>query len=369
MLKKSLIIMTLGTLSLNAFAFELTFSRGIPKAQREKLSQDVKVLKSFQMREAADEETLKILDIKNLENATMVKWLADRVQYIVEDKDIEKFKLSASRENFVYPYPGQFPDIDLSGMEMNIEIPLRPVSDDAAGVTVMSNIGTAFYFIGKLSDQLLRLRIRVGLLKFERIDITSPRVGVLQIGEGLFMDRFDFNRENPKALSNSLNRLSTLFHEARHSDGHGAHLGFFHAICPMGHPFAGEAACDKNLNGPYAVGAQVVKEFAKNCVSCNESEIEQMKLSFLDSRSRMITETVTPILTAEQQLELDEIDAAMKELFLRITAVTSEDEAELLILEFIGLNEQREAILANAVSVDVVASPFLDPKPEGSRRK
>lgn len=354
------ILFSLSSLFLSAHAFELTFSRGVPKEQKQKLINDIEVLKNFHFREAPDQESLKLLDVKNLETATMVKWLSDRVQYIVEEKDIEKFRLRASREDFVYPYPGQVPQI---------EIPSRLAANDDQGITVMSNIGTAFYFIGKLSDELLRLKLRVSFFKSEKIDITSPRVGILQIGEGLFLPKLDFNRENPQALSNSINRLSTLFHEARHSDGHGTHLGFFHAPCPSTHPYAGQAACDKNLNGPYAIGAQMLKEFAKNCSDCTEEETEQMKLSFLDSRSRIITETVKPILTTEQQKLLDRIDEALKVLMDKLTSDISDDQAQLLLIEFFGLSQQREALIAQAPSVEVIASPFLDPKPEGMRRR
>lgn len=361
MIKKYFLSFALIALSFQSLAFELTFSRGVPKAHREILKSDMNILKNFTFREVPDAETLRILGVDNLSTPTMVKWLADRVQYVVEERDIEKFKISLSRENFIYPNPGQLPNIDVP--------PAQLLSDASGGVTIMSNLGTAFYFLGKLSNELLRLRIRTGFLKFEKIDITSPRVGILQIGEGLFMERFAFNRENPKAISNGLNRLTTFFHEARHSDGNGKNLGFFHAICPMDHAFAGQAACDKNLNGPYAVGAQMVKEFSKNCFDCNDSEQEQMKLSFLDSRSRIITETRTPVLTATQQAQLKVLESSMVVLIEKITTSTTEREAEMFFLELMNLNNEREAIMAQAISIDVVNAEFLDPTHEGTRRK
>ena len=121
-----------------------------------------------------------------------------------------------------------------------------------------------------------------------RVPITSPRTGIIQIGDGLFHDGF-FREELPKdSVVRKVFRIQTFFHEARHSDGTGKSIGFLHALCPPGHAYAGVNACDRNSNGPYTVGALMIEQLEKACPNCSTLEKETLQMLKLDGRSRII---------------------------------------------------------------------------------
>jgi hypothetical protein len=148
----------------------------------------------------------------------------------------------------------------------------------------MSNLGAGLYLMAKQRQILLAMRRSDGKI----IPVTSPRVGLVQIGEGLFFKKFQVNPEVPGAPANSVSRLSTIFHEARHSDGHGESLSFGHAYCPSGHAYEGYPACDRNLNGPYTIGAQMLKTLTQGCGDCSIKEKTILKAIEADSRSRVL---------------------------------------------------------------------------------
>ena len=163
------------------------------------------------------------------------------------------------------------------------------IDSEEENLTVMTNIGTALYFNGKTKHQLLSFNLATGFLKSSSILINSPRAGIIQIGAGLFDRRFNINNNNIGSVANSINRLGTLFHEARHSDGHGESLGFAHAVCPKGHDLEGLNACDESLNGSYSVGAKAVNEMIDACQDeCSARELEILKLTVLDSYNRVL---------------------------------------------------------------------------------
>ena len=157
-------------------------------------------------------------------------------------------------------------------------------------MTVMSNIGSALYMGGKNKRQIFNMKISRGLMRSaEKVSVISPRAGIIQIGEGLFAPELTINKDAPDAMINSIFRLSTFFHEARHSDGNGTSLAFSHAICPKGHAYEDEAACDESLNGSYTVGAVMLMEMAQGCgENCSEREKEILKVLILDDASRIL---------------------------------------------------------------------------------
>ena len=261
----------------------LIMSSKIPKEQRKILKNDLGQLQNMNFASAADEETLNLMGLDDFNSHSVMAWLNERVSAVIEDTDTDKLKLS-SKAFKDYPQNGE-PNI-----EQALQAP-RGGGSRGGGVTVMSNVGTGLYYAGKSSNQLITIKVKTGFLSSKKLTINSPRTGVIQIGEGLFMRKYLMNKENEGALANSLGRMAVFFHEARHSDGNGKSLGFFHAVCPNGHDFAGAYACDRNLNGPYSIGANMMKEFIKNCESCSVSEKEQMRLRYIDSMNRVLTET------------------------------------------------------------------------------
>ena len=228
----------------------------------------------------ADAEMLRVMGLDKADSSSLSSWLGSRVGYVIsENFDIEK-NLVVVRENVNYPYAGEMPDIDrqssLFGGKLNEE----------RGTTVMSNIGTALYLIGKQESVLAGVK----LPGIGTVAMTSPRVGVVQIGEGLMSEKLMVMQGAKKdSQAHQGMRLSVYFHEARHSDGHGKSLGFVHAICPAGHAFEGAYACDRNLNGPYTVGAFMSKAIAENCgSSCSAHDSEVLSALTADSFDRVI---------------------------------------------------------------------------------
>lgn len=127
--------------------------------------------------------------------------------------------------------------------------------------------------------------------------INSIRIGVLGVSPA-------YNKPN----SNQVERISTLIHEARHSDcikpfnqselstiaaggkTNNYNCGFLHTICPSGHPYEGYPACDNNLWGSYSVEsiymAALISE--NTCPNCSETERSVAKMIVLDDLSRVL---------------------------------------------------------------------------------
>lgn len=95
----------------------------------------------------------------------------------------------------------------------------------------MTNIGAVLYQTGKDMGDLYSFRMDgIG-----SVVVKSPRTGILKIGSIYFNELYEDDSMSASSLKfiHSLYRMATLFHEARHSDGHGDSLGFFHVKCPV----------------------------------------------------------------------------------------------------------------------------------------
>jgi hypothetical protein len=147
--------------------------------------------------------------------------------------------------------------------------------------TVMMNLGSFLYLDVKGTGKQYTLQTSSGL-----IPISTPRVNIFQIGEGLF-DANSIPTVELGAYSNSLLRMATYFHEGRHSDGNGANAGFPHSSCPSG-KYAGKFACENNINGPYAIQTIFLRLASQTCTDCNSTEIAGLELSVADYASRQI---------------------------------------------------------------------------------
>jgi hypothetical protein len=255
---------------------------GVPAAQGHSLSLDQTYLKKLHFKNNQnDEVTKKLLGIKSLITAPALQgWLDERVALVISEK------MDLDQSIMVAPGVAQYPEPKILPEPDRTTVKPKPSGQGAASepVLVMSNTGAALYMMAKENKVLLALKKTNGDL----LPLLSPQGGVIQIGKGLFLDRFRVNREVQDHPANSLSRLSTLFHETRHSDGHGVTLGFMHAICPEGHAYAGYPACDKNLNGPYTVGAQVLSSLIEACEECTTKDKTILKMIEADSRSRVL---------------------------------------------------------------------------------
>lgn len=216
----------------------------------------------------ADPRLLGILNVKSSDGPTVRTWLEERVQLIVG----EGFKLNrftAVEERYAFENPGVLPDAWKDR-----------TNEEKEGTLVMANYGALAYLLGKEKSVLVGLDTSTSL---GRLRFTSPRTGMLIIGEGLLKVVPGGNPLAERAF-----QLSTLLHEARHSDGNGKSLGFVHAKCPAGHSFAGVNACDEAANGPYIIDALAMKSMLDTCLACSASERAIMEGQVADSAGRVL---------------------------------------------------------------------------------
>jgi len=277
-------------------ASDITLSKSIKSELRQKIERDMQVIDSFKFSSEASKETLKVMEMKTLNAQTASDWLNKRVSYVISENALSVFNLLVKRIIFVDQKDVDFPNADIIPYSMNQMIAknyVEKLNKEEEAFTVMSNIGTALYLGGKNERQVYGMKISRGFLKkAEKVAVTSPRTGIIQIGEGLFAPELTVNNEDQDSLANNIFRLGTFFHEARHSDGNGKSLGFLHTVCPAGHDYEGQPACDENLNGPYTVGALMMAEMSKACEqNCSEKDKQTLKLMVLDSAGRILPKT------------------------------------------------------------------------------
>lgn len=280
-------VLAVAGLSLVTQAGALEMDTAVPPEQAQLLRGDLEYLNRIQYQDnEVDRQTTQLMKMnRRLSGARLSEWLNERVSTVVSESLKLEESVLVSRVKPVYPEAGVFPAFERPPTPRQ-PAPRAPsgASDGSRPMVVMSNIGAGLYMMGKQRQILLALKKSDGNV----VPLLSPHGGIIQIGEGLLFKKFQINQEHPAAAANSVSRLSTLFHEARHSDGHGATLAFGHAYCPEGHAYAGYPACDKNLNGPYTVGAQVMKSLAQGCGDCSIREKTILKAMEADSRSRIL---------------------------------------------------------------------------------
>ncbi len=274
-----------GVLPLAAGAFQM--DSGVPADQKKVMLEDYAYLDQLQvLDEGKDLEIRRLLETPRISSPQLKQWLASRMKVVISEKiDLEKSVRIVGRAAY-YQNGGLMPDIDAP-----VPTPTpKPTPTDGSAkpasrpMVVMSNMGTAIYMYGKQNAKLLGLQGTDGGI----LPIRTPRDGLVQIGEGLFHERLRVNPERVDLPANRLARLSTYFHEARHSDGNGKSLGFAHAMCPVGHAYQGYYACEKNLNGPYTTGAMVLKKLTEACADCSAKEKTTLQMIQADSLSRVL---------------------------------------------------------------------------------
>lgn len=257
----------LSLIMLNNALADWTLYKGIDEVQKRVIVKDQKNIQALDMPGETSAGFAKIFGSAELTGKTLETFINDRVKVIVNDTF--DFESNVTIE-------GSIPDQNV-----------KSIRDQSAGTVVMSNIGSALYAQVKQYGIIAALSVEA-VEGVEKIIVNSPRIGVLEIGPGLFMGTDKEDELNNYTLS--LLRISTFAHEGRHSDGAGTNLAFGHNKCPAGHALANEYACDFNGNGPYAVGGILSWELAKNCPTekCSEKEKLRLKADALDSFSRIM---------------------------------------------------------------------------------
>lgn len=255
---------------------QVTFDSTVASDQRQLLRDDLAYLGTLGFSTSSYDELSK-LGVSNLSNTTLVKFISDRIKYIVG----ESYDLTTNGST----------TISSGGYSPTLFTEFG--SEFSKVVTVMVNTGSAAYRDGKKNKKLYTLYI-----DGQSVEVKSPRVGIIQIGVGLFTA----NRVKTSDLTakvNRLMRLGTLFHESRHDDGNGTNVGFPHKLCDSGE-FKGYYACENNLNGPYSIEAILMKRFYESCYNCSETELAGLQAAAADAASRLSTNPVMPDATPEQ---------------------------------------------------------------------
>lgn len=319
------------------------FDSSLPALQTHALKNDLTYL--FQTSyDHVDPDLQIVTGMPSVDGPHMYNWLYNRVKYIIgEDYHIWHRRNALTRRWHKFP-----------------NTPLPPFMTKSLesfyGVVIMSNTGAELYLRGK-RDKILRG------IKLDRKDVyaTSPRVGILQVGAGLFRESFQINTElNSEA--NKIKRLATLFHEARHSDGHSEHIGFHHDKCPSGHPLSGLNACETSANGAYTTEAVATKTLLLNCHSCSQEDTTKLQAAVADAYSRVI---LVSHMKTEAQL-LQEIEAYQRVVEFYIEYLQTSPHYEPGIRELARLRaeiikcEEQLAELRNPKIAEE-----LDPTPEG----
>lgn len=273
------------TISTHTFSNEIVLSSKIDKDLAPKILKDLQVLNSFEFNHPVDLTTSEIFGVKELTGTALNKWINDRVKYIVEEdytsltKMLTLKTLSVEEKNVLYPNPNVLPfSLDESAFR------------NERTMTIMSNVGSAVYLTGKFEKKLYGMKISQDPSKQQiKLLVKSPRVGVIQVGEGLFHPMASANPNDINSYANTLNRIATFAHEARHSDGNGGATGFGHSKCPAGHTMEGSYSCEESLNGPYSVGAALLLEFVKQCKDkCSLRETSSLIMIAFDNQARVL---------------------------------------------------------------------------------
>lgn len=251
----------------------LTYTTSVPEVQKERLNKDLLLLNTIPLKDSSGEFQA-IFKVPDLSNATAKKWLADRAHYIIADEDPLDDSTLHSLGDAQYPYPDELPEL------------VAGTDEESDSGIVMSNMGGLMYLLGKQNQS----KIAFDMVGVGSIPVQSPRVGIFRIGRGLFMPLSeDLPAESINDFVHSIFRLGTLFHEARHGDGHGKSMLFVHTMCPPGHDYDGVTACDTPANGAYRTGALFVRAVKEGCDLCMAGQKDSLDVLIADFENRIIS--------------------------------------------------------------------------------
>ncbi len=321
--------------STNTFAQapSLQYSKDVNPEHVVLLNNDLQRLETLNL-QIQDPDFTKVTDLQGpiRSGRAVLQWLAERVRFIVSENFTAQTGLYVERRKYEFQNPGIFPDLNGG----------KRIAAISNQMIVMQNIGAAYYVMGKEGGVLWGADLK-GIGK---IPLSSPRVGLVQIGPGLFRLPKDSKYTD---LDRSLERIFTLLHEARHSDGNGKNLGMMHFFCPQGHPYSGYAACDLSLNGSYGVEAQFRKAMTESCSECTIAQRERLRLAYLDNFSRILE---------------DDTSASAKE-----TEAAQRKACEELKNYPVKVPMCEELAQKDLYPKPVIKADYLDSKPEGVLEK
>lgn len=269
--------------SLYADGVSFHISRAVDSNLRSFLHHDFKTLERFNVSKDNPyaEKLAELLDVPRIDRRFLNNWASERINYIIDLREEKKLGIYLSENSFNPERP-----IDNGAFFLYDR---EDIFEEGRG---MSNLGTSLYHRGVAANLIpvLPFERRPFLLFFSRkqdILISSPAVGVIQLGNALFDPRFALRPFDPKSEANTLARLSSFFHEARHSDRESDPPGFLHSRCPWGHDFEGQFNCDDREDGAYGIQALILGIFKKDCKSCSVGDLERLEVRRLDRLNRI----------------------------------------------------------------------------------
>jgi hypothetical protein len=280
-------------------ASAIEFHPDLPADQVESLQYDLATLERLApLRDSDSEAAARLLGISGkLSGRKLRNWIEERVHFIVPQDWNFRRHFHMGEKFVAYPNADLLPTIEVATHQ-----PADGAGQARKGVatTVMANIGGEIYLDAKEDGRVMTIDID----PLHSVPVLSPRVGIVKIGQAFFSDSFRIDPESANTPANSIYRLATLFHEAHHSDGNGASLAFFHAVCPDEPRFgkySGLTACDRNQNGPYAVGAAMLKVMINQCTGCSEGAKEILRAKLADMQNRVLETTPGVLLDARPE--------------------------------------------------------------------
>jgi hypothetical protein len=346
-------------LSMSAQASEqfggVFFDTSVEQVQINALKKDLVYLYNTPQKHI-DQDLLFLGGLKTGQGPELHNWMINRLKYIVG----EDFDLTAN--TYMVKKPVVYPNTPLPLPKVKPKLPYANFksANKVNSFVVMSNPSGGFYVQGKKKKRLLFTK-----LDGARAVISSPRVGLVQVGQGLFRDR-DKLGKNTNAPGYAIYRLSTLIHEGRHTDGSGVDIGFRHDYCPLGHPFENTNACESAGNGPYTVGTLAKRQLLRNCTNCTTAEKTFLLSSIADGFSRLLRpDGGSNVVDLEKEIENHQMIYNTYEKHLGLSKIASEKAK--ITKELAGL--QKKITTKKAQITALVSSPkrtqIINPTPEG----
>lgn len=289
-----------------AGAYELKFSSGMSTQQVELLGQDQLLISQLKSSSQSTPQNSSQLNPNsnsgvsgsNVAEATFYRSRLAQLYRLNFNDDKNWNDWINARAKIILNAEHELSENTIVSLDFNYSNKILPISNDGflppslmqevqsrSKAILMLNVGAAIYSSGKATGDRKGLQVDGQGL----IPINSPRVGIIQAGD-LFFDPVKLGTSNVASrLVGSLFRLSTLWHEARHSDGREQSLSFAHAACPKGHPYAGYRACDTAVNGPYYLGSLVLNLAARSCTDCTAGDRDALKILANDVELRVLS--------------------------------------------------------------------------------
>jgi hypothetical protein len=298
----------------------IKISKRFPKHRVKKIGQDLNYLMNMPTWKPLDEKERLLFGSDSVESQDLYKWLDSRIGFLIP-KESDNRNLIVLGEDF-----NQYPKFDI----FPIDVGELFLFTDNGSRTLMSNYGVSYYFFGKRISKIVKVDLSKHFNGYhEPLSVYSPRIGIISIHENIFKSNLYISPMGRKS-ADSILRISYLFHEARHSDGNGKSLGFYHMKCPPGTDYAGLLACDRSSNGSYMIGAVFLKKSLEVCADCTEEEKDSLRLHYFDSKSRVMTKAVLSPDEVEEINRLEnKLDETAHQYFQSISDGAEKNRAEL----------------------------------------